>query len=324
MKTSLALLVACILATSGHTSATASGSPQTLAVGQRERLRSKGAPSESQSLLSRTEAIIGEEMLHSEPGPVRRFLGFLAVNARIPLPTVGHQKKPGNGYSPGSPMFNDQEAWVARNGDNVRVGGNDFAFDWVQPPWRDFWVNFYYHPVRSFFAMFLQILLWVLLAYLYIHFAAGWRRTRFLEQVQTQQDFLHTPFDVDCVSGRNQFDWEICGCAFFCPCIRWADTVSSLKMFPGTFWAAFLGLVVLFWLLPLSLGFAWLAMPLVGVYFRQQMRKKFSHEAGKPWTWVYDTVLWCCCPCCAIAQEAREVEKVEPALVRKTTAYSTY
>lgn len=265
------------------------------------------------------------EASQSQAGPIRRFVAFLEEKAGIPLPTVSHDKKAGNGYSPGSPMFNDQEAWVARNGDNVRVGTDDFVFSWVIPPWRDFWVNFYYHPIRSVFMMLLQILLWVLLAYLYIHFAAGWRRSRFLEQAQTQHFFLHSPWDVDCCSGTKQFDWEICLCTFCCPFIRWADTVGNPKMFPGAFWPAFLSMVILVWLAPLTLGFTLAVVtPLVGVYYRQQMRTKFGHAAGKPWTWVYDTLLWCCCPFCAIAQEAREVEKVEPGLGRKSAGYGTY
>lgn len=99
----------------------------------------------------------------------------------------------------------------------------------------------------------------------------------------------------------------ICLWACCCPAIRWADTVDlsglvrfwvALAVFLGLSVAnAFLGEVLL-----------WAALAVVCAGFRQEMRRKFGmSQSGS--TYVEDCLLYCCCSCCAIAQEARHVEE---------------
>lgn len=48
----------------------------------------------------------------------------------------------------------------------------------------------------------------------------------------------------------------------------------------------------------------------IAVYYRQQLREKFGLSSGTWDTILQDCIVWCCCPCCAAAQEARQVERV--------------
>ncbi|CAK0871970.1 unnamed protein product [Prorocentrum cordatum] len=100
---------------------------------------------------------------------------------------------------------------------------------------------------------------------------------------------------------------EICFWACCCPAIRWADTVDLGGLVP--FWVAlaiYLGLSVGSAFLGEALLWAALAVACAG--FRQEMRRKFGmSQSGR--TYAEDCLLYCCCSCCAIAQEARHIEE---------------
>lgn len=117
-------------------------------------------------------------------------------------------------------------------------------------------------------------------------------------------------------------DWRTCMLAACCPAIRWADTVDKAhgsgndKSFGLlTYWQAvclMAGLVAiqhtLLAFLPLGAEFAGIAIIAVGVFYRQKLRRKHEMDAGTTHTYIEDCLAWTCCSCCAVAQEARQVE----------------
>ncbi|KAI8486440.1 PREDICTED: cell number regulator 3-like [Branchiostoma belcheri] len=48
-------------------------------------------------------------------------------------------------------------------------------------------------------------------------------------------------------------------------------------------------------------------VPLVGAWFRAQIRGKIREQKGIEGSLVTDLLLHLCCPCCALAQEGQEV-----------------
>lgn len=51
---------------------------------------------------------------------------------------------------------------------------------------------------------------------------------------------------------------------------------------------------------------------IAGIMYRRKLRDIFGYEPKSSMSTVLDIVSWCCCPCCTISQEAKEVEKVLP------------
>eukprot|EP00927_Polykrikos_kofoidii_P059560 TRINITY_DN54709_c0_g1_i1.p1 TRINITY_DN54709_c0_g1~~TRINITY_DN54709_c0_g1_i1.p1 ORF type:complete len:360 (-),score=40.29 TRINITY_DN54709_c0_g1_i1:87-1109(-) len=51
-----------------------------------------------------------------------------------------------------------------------------------------------------------------------------------------------------------------------------------------------------------------LAFLIVCVFFRQQLRRRYSIPAGSIRSYAEDCFTYCCCSCCALVQEARHVE----------------
>lgn len=120
-------------------------------------------------------------------------------------------------------------------------------------------------------------------------------------------------------------DWRMTLMAFFCGSVRWADTVDKTnEQHPWnpslTFWnaLAYMMIIEVLYLITYdSQGIARIVPPLLGlvalataVVVRQRLRKVY-HAAAEPAsakTWLLDTLTYCCCSCCAVIQEAREVE----------------
>lgn len=102
-------------------------------------------------------------------------------------------------------------------------------------------------------------------------------------------------------------DSRICCWTCFCAPIRWADTMRMLGFF--SFWSAlslWLGLAVLDML---TAGvFFWVALLFIQVSQRRKIRKAFRIDHSGVGSCVEDIVLYLCCPCCAVCQEARQVE----------------
>jgi len=98
---------------------------------------------------------------------------------------------------------------------------------------------------------------------------------------------------------------EICVWSCLCPCIRWADTVAAMSMVGFNF---ALCVSLSLWVLDICTGgvVIWVVMAVVFTYYRREIRKRLAmNTAGKILT---DFVLWCFCPCCAILQEARQIQ----------------
>jgi len=119
---------------------------------------------------------------------------------------------------------------------------------------------------------------------------------------------------------RNSMnDWRICLCACLCPGVRWADTERSPQMQIFKFWPGLILWAILAGLSPLTLGVSVLVLLCIALYCRQKMRQHYGLPRHNCWTFVEDCFSWCCCMCCAIVQEARQVEYVE--LPRAGMAY---
>eukprot|EP00419_Tripos_fusus_P000230 CAMPEP_0172689064 /NCGR_PEP_ID=MMETSP1074-20121228/22884_1 /TAXON_ID=2916 /ORGANISM="Ceratium fusus, Strain PA161109" /LENGTH=353 /DNA_ID=CAMNT_0013508821 /DNA_START=64 /DNA_END=1125 /DNA_ORIENTATION=- len=103
-------------------------------------------------------------------------------------------------------------------------------------------------------------------------------------------------------------DLEICLWACCCPAIRWADTVRCVGLLG--FWMAF----AIFFSMEVVASntgqiIIWAVLALLCAAMRQEMRKAYGmHEQGG-WTYFEDFCLYCCCACCTIIQEARQVEE---------------
>lgn len=109
--------------------------------------------------------------------------------------------------------------------------------------------------------------------------------------------------DAICECGQS---WPICIWACFCPCIRWSDTVSQMR-----FTSFYLSLLIWCGLMltnALFTGLGFFLVVLLGAWHRSRIRGYF----GLPrtcMTGVQDVIAWICCQPCAIAQEARHVER---------------
>jgi len=113
-------------------------------------------------------------------------------------------------------------------------------------------------------------------------------------------DFKHGLFSCFDLPGLSLF-------TFCCGGIRWADSMRMMGEL--TFYSA-----VGIWLGMLVLGavtgglFAWVGIAIIGTMYRQKIRAAFNMKSDNNTT-VMDCLGWCCCTCCSIVQEARQVEE---------------
>lgn len=271
-----------------------------------------GIRSQSDTAMAPLQAFVQEEgtsfkvalttMEHDLYGVIARKVGY-------PLPVVQHDKDPASGYNPGSPLYDEQERWVERNGDNS-IPGPGGQFGWVPEPWRTVWQQFYDYPVYSVLGLFFQIFLVLVFAYLYLQYMPTWRKNHAdlayhsSSEADSWTDWRHHPFDANCTS-----DWQLCIWGLCCPFIRWADNVTHDRVAAGSFWGALLFMLFMNIISPLTFGISLVVALCVAIYFRQRMRRTFNLSPGEPKTVFLDTLLWCCCPFCALMQETRQVEK---------------
>jgi Cys-rich protein (TIGR01571 family) len=103
-------------------------------------------------------------------------------------------------------------------------------------------------------------------------------------------------------------DSNICICSFCCFGLRWADTISLAGFL--SFWTALCCISAMAFLNAATtyvmVGFF---TTLLMLYFRHQLRTKLGVESWSLSTCCFDFFYLCCCPCCAIAQEARIVKE---------------
>jgi len=148
-------------------------------------------------------------------------------------------------------------------------------------------------------------------AFLYMQFCKQSVTPKLPESQVRVEEFQYGAFDLnDCAR-----DCQMCFCACCCPWIRWAETASKehvqfLAFIPALFIAALLasaGSVTFGASIPILL--------IILVLCRQRIRDAYALPSGTCSILFSDCLLWLCCPCCAIVQEARQVEYVEPPLL---------
>jgi len=106
----------------------------------------------------------------------------------------------------------------------------------------------------------------------------------------------------DCCSAPSISFWSCC-----CPAIRWADTLGTTGLLG--FWLAF----AIYLSVDILGGLAgevlfWILLAVICAGFRQEMRIKYQMKKQGGATYVQDFLLYCCCSCCVMTQEARQVE----------------
>lgn len=126
-----------------------------------------------------------------------------------------------------------------------------------------------------------------------------------LEQREHYRDFQEWKSGLfSCHEHPGITFWSCC-----CPGIRWADTVSKLGI--HRYWTAFWGMTLCYFLtmLPIATGICFLCVVFYCTYFRQEIRKHFKFDEVGGATWCTDCLTYCCCFCCAVAQEARQTRE---------------
>lgn len=162
------------------------------------------------------------------------------------------------------------------------------------------WGVFRKHFWSVFFTMVLQMLLITLIAILYKH------KLMIRGEVDTyaRDDFSSSLFAC-------HEDLPICFWSCCCPAIRWGDTIGKMQWMG--FWSAFflfllmMLLVQVFSLMGLSM-FIWIAFSVLLAHYRGRLRRDLSF--AKESAFCLDTLVFACCQCCAIAQEARHVKSI--------------
>jgi len=99
-------------------------------------------------------------------------------------------------------------------------------------------------------------------------------------------------------------DPKTCVMGCFCPSLRWADTLDKRRLMAC--WRDFLAMFGLFLLHIYTYGISSLLVTILGVVYRQKLRKGYQIEYGTGATVAMDLLTWCCCLPCAVIQEARE------------------
>lgn len=101
-------------------------------------------------------------------------------------------------------------------------------------------------------------------------------------------------------------DIKICMISCICPCIRWSDTMRMAGLMG--FWIAIILMSFLYALSPFVGGISSLIMLAIVTYRRQEIRKLFRMNSDGT-TWCEDCCTYMWCSCCAIVQEARQLEE---------------
>jgi len=91
--------------------------------------------------------------------------------------------------------------------------------------------------------------------------------------------------------------------ACLCPAIRWSDTMRMAGMI--TFYSAVFMFLVLHSLSVFTLGITLLGLACIAARRRQKLRNLFGIEKS---SFAADCCVYMCCMCCAIVQEARQLE----------------
>lgn len=268
-------------------------------------------------------------------GPARASLvGETLAHDKKAMPETKHNKTAGSGYNPGSPLYKKQEkeggsdpapppkkAEPLKDATDkaaeavkavpkpapVEVPKPDHWYDHVKVGPRETPEAFVRHGLSYFLSYFIIVMLIALI----------WTkctkpgRTKFgySDRPNDSGKFAYSLFSTD-----HCFDihCKLLLCSWCCSPLRIADTWAKEPLpLMKNFWVALILIACLIGLSQLSLGFTSLVFLGLAVYFRQQMRQKYGMTNNGQICFL-DCLTWWCCPCCAIAQEARQVEYVKP------------
>jgi Cys-rich protein (TIGR01571 family) len=144
-------------------------------------------------------------------------------------------------------------------------------------------------------------LIWLGLAMLVVKFGTP----EYVEMFRDPEDPLATFEQAHFNCMRRS---QICICSFFCPAVQWAQTMHlagfvKVRIALGLFFACAL-------LNSLIFGGAvcyGICTSLLIIVYRQRLREKLGLKSWNRVDCVFDFVYVCCCPCCAISQEAQVV-----------------
>jgi len=109
--------------------------------------------------------------------------------------------------------------------------------------------------------------------------------------------------DAICECGQS---WSVCMWACCCPCIRWSDTTSQMNFL--SFYLSVLIWCCLMLCNAMFTGVGFLLIVVLGAWHRGKIRASFGLPRSFM-TGFQDVIAWLCCQPCAIAQEARHVER---------------
>jgi len=177
----------------------------------------------------------------------------------------------------------------------------------------------------SVFETFLTFCIWLLcyfLAAYYYHEKVRFRPPIDIDEAEVEKRENYADFEQFRTGLFGCDDSDITFWSCICPGIRWADTNSKLGI--HGFWSAFWLLTVLYCLsfIPIATGFCFLIVVCYMTVYRQEFRKVFNFGDQGGMTWATDCLTYCCCMCCAVAQEARHcrdgVEVDHPGIAVKT------
>lgn len=149
-------------------------------------------------------------------------------------------------------------------------------------------------------AFIVEVLPFLIAAFIYDRF----RKTMRFEQAATtkipENGFSHGLFS--CFESP-----KITLLAWCCGPIRWADTLDKGSPVLMKYWTAVIVFVLLMGFAPLLGGLSSLILLVLCTIMRQRLRQQFGIQAGGK-TVVEDCCTYTWCGCCAVAQEARQVE----------------
>lgn len=161
--------------------------------------------------------------------------------------------------------------------------------------------------------MLLNCVLTTVIAFIYIEYR---RPKTFVVQQYTDDDFRQWRYGIfDCL---NAGDIPVFAC--ICPWVRWAETMNyvpgMLRFWDAFFFALVLSTICSVVISPLLMGPIWIiaavyiVFALLGAFFRQRLRNTFNFRSDTGDNFIFDFLLYfCCLGCCAITQEARQVEE---------------
>lgn len=237
---------------------------------------------------------------------------------------VHHSKESGNGYHPGSPLYDKQEERKEKGIESDITPA--LGFDYTD--WREYeheWEKtggFEGHIVRSVWTCLPVIIMTFLFALVYVKVIGRHEPVVQKTVMQGADGFSYGLCSFDNMVGSHA---GICLCSFCCLPIRWADTMSKepVPKFMN-FWVALSALSVLWFLSEATLGILGFLCLGMLIYFRQKLRREFGIVNcfdGAPLTLVQDCLVWFCCGCCAAVQEARQVEFCQAAKAMSRQQY---